>query len=406
VQLVARSLAVPRVVARDAVVALAVGGIVLAGHALGVQLEAHDPRVHIGAPPFVGAFRRQLTWRLAAPAGLAGTVVLAGPWAARVLPWRWLAAATAAVAAAWAGLLGWCTGSLSAPLASPYDLLTAVPAAQHPLAFLRHFTSDLPAYSTHVRGHPPGGVLLLAALDRLHLGGPGWAAALCIAAGSLAAPLALIAHRQLGGDARAAAPFLALAPGAVWVATSFDALYMGVGAAALCLVCLRRDLLAGLVFGAGLMLSYGLAPLALPLALLSRSPRRLLWIAAGGVAVLGAFALAGFWWTGGLAATHRAAFAGVLARRPYGDFLVINVAALALAVGPAAWRWRGSAPVGWVAAAVVATDLLGVTRGETERVWLVFVPWLLLAAGGRGRGWLGVQAALALALQAGVRSPW
>src|SRR5919112_71510 len=74
-----------------------------------------------------------------------------------------------------------------------------------------------------------------------------------------------------------------------------------------------------------------------------------------------------------VSATHHAAFAGVLARRPYADFLVINLAALAVAVGPAAWRWPTAPLVAVAAAAVIVTDLLGVTRCETERVWLPFV---------------------------------
>jgi hypothetical protein len=48
------------------------------------------------------------------------------------------------------------------------------------------------------------------------------------------------------------------------------------------------------------------------------------------------------------------------------------------------------------------------SKGETERIWLPFAPWLLVATAAlRGsRGWLGAQIALALALQLGVRSPW
>jgi hypothetical protein len=57
-------------------------------------------------------------------------------------------------------------------------------------------------------------------------------------------------------------------------------------------------------------------------------------------------------------------------------------------------------------AAVAAADLSQHARGEVERIWLPFVPWLALVAPGDRRGWLAVQVAVAIALQAGLRSPW
>jgi methylthioxylose transferase len=382
--------------------------LVAAGHLLGARLEDADPRVHVGAPPLVGSFDLRADPRLLAAVGIAVAALAWAPRLTATLTWPRLLGTTYAVAAAWACALGWASGSLSAPLRSRYELLTAVPAAHRP-GFLRGFVSDLPAYATHVRGHPPGGVLLLAGLDRIGLGGAGWAAVLCIAAGAAAAPLALVALRALGEEAaaRGAAPFLALAPAAVWIATSMDALYLGVGALAVALAALRRPLAAGVVFGAGLMLSYGLAPLGLLLAVVAR--RDGVRVALGAGLVLALFAALGFWWLDGLRATHAQAVAGVLTRRPYESFLVINLAALALAAGPAAAASLRRSPHVLVAAALVAvavTDLLGVTRGETERVWLPFVPWLLLGTRGLGRGWLAAQCGAALALQAGVRSPW
>jgi hypothetical protein len=51
-------------------------------------------------------------------------------------------------------------------------------------------------------------------------------------------------------------------------------------------------------------------------------------------------------------------------------------------------------------------DLSQLARGEVERIWLPFVPWLALAAPGDRRGWLAVQVAVALALQSLLVSPW
>jgi hypothetical protein len=128
-----------------------------------------------------------------------------------------------------------------------------------------------------------------------------------------------------------------------------------------------------------------------------------------------AFAAAGFWWPSGLEATHAQYAGGVAARRPYLDFLVISPAAFALAIGPAAvtglaglygrraWILPGSA-----LAALLLAELSGLSRGETERIWLPFAPWLLLATASlrAPRAWLAAQMALAIALQVAVRSPW
>jgi hypothetical protein len=56
------------------------------------------------------------------------------------------------------------------------------------------------------------------------------------------------------------------------------------------------------------------------------------------------------------------------------------------------------------------------SKGEVERIWLPFVPWVLLAGAAlypssRGRcrdvrGWLGLQAMTALLIQTVVHSPW
>jgi hypothetical protein len=150
----------------------------------------------------------------------------------------------------------------------------------------------------------------------------------------------------------------------------------------------------------------------------ARRRARPLAVAAGaGGAVLLAVAAAGFWWLDGLAATRDLYAAGVAARRPAAYFaLAGNPAALALAAGPAAaaglaalrdrrlWLLAGAA-----AAAVLAADLSGLSVGEVERIWLPFVPWLVLgtaALGGRARPWLAAQVAAGLVLQAWLVTPW
>ncbi len=419
--------------------------LIVASRLVGQALYADDPRVHVGNPPLVGKADLHVAWWILPAAAFAATALAWGPaLAARVSPGRLLAAVYAA-AVAWPALLALGDGprAIAAPLASRYEYLTAVPRVGSPGDFLSHFAERLPTYATHVKGHPPGMVLLLWGLDRIGLGGADAAAALVLLVGALAAPAALLALRDVAGVAamRRAAPFAALAPAAVWIGTSADALFAGVGACGVALLVQatgrrdrRGDLLAlggGLVLGALLLLTYGAVPLgAVPLAvaLWRRRLRPLLLAGAAVAAVLGAAALAGFWWLDGLHATRELYASGVASRRPYLAFLLMNLGAFALATGPAVAvglaRLRGTTrtaraagdaravlvwllPAGAVAAVALA-DVSGLSRGETERIWLLFVPWLLTATAvlARSRPWLAAQLALALALQVGIRSPW
>jgi hypothetical protein len=403
---------------------LAWGAIVVLGHLLGQALVADDPLVHVNAPPLVGSFDLRLGPSLLPAALLAATVVAAGPRLAERLGFGGLLMATWTTGVAWAvGLAasaGW--SAVAAPLSTRYEYLGAVSRVASPGRFLDTFVSTLASYPTHVKGHPPGMVLVLWALDRIGLGGAPAAAALVIGVGALAAPAVLVAVRALGEEdaARHAAPFLALAPAAVWLATSADALFAGVTACGIAAFAAAKRpvaaFVAGLVLGSALMLSYGIAPLGLvvlAIAVWRRTWRPLAWAGAGVAAVLATFALAGFWWLDGLQATRTLYEAGIASRRPYADFVWINLAAFALAVGPAAavglTRLRGAPALLSVStlAAVVVADLSGLSRGETERIWLPFVPFVVLAAGAtRSRALLGATAVLGLALQAGVRSPW
>jgi hypothetical protein len=391
------------------------------------------PGAHVGAAPFVGTWQPALGWRLLPAAAFAVVAVRWGPGLARRLSWARL------LAACWAAGLGWAValalvdgpGALTAPLATRYDYLVEVPSVGSPGAFLRGFVDAVPSYATHVKSHPPGMVLGLWVLDRAGLGGSGPAAALVLAVGASAAVAAVVAAREVVGEAaaRRAAPFVALAPAAVFAATSADALFAGVtawGAALVVLATGRRGgrsvaLAAGggVVLGAALFLSYGAVLVLLVPAAVAVARRRLdsmVLASAGAMLVAGAFAAAGFWWLDGLAAARQQYAAGLSGLRPYSYFVVANLAVLAVLLGPAtaaALGRRGGRPagllVGAALAAVVAADLSGLSKGEVERIWLPFVPWLVVACcalADRPRAWLAANVGTGLALQVMLRSPW
>lgn len=432
-----------------AVWVLLIAAVLAWGHVLGAagRLPA-DP-----FPPFHAGFRPRILplWPVAGVAVLAVAVL---PWAARTLPWRSLLASVWAGGAVWAVTLAVSegVGALAHPLTTRYEYLAVLPAVgDDPLRWLHTFTAELPGYPVQVRGHPPLTVLIFWTLARLGLTGPGWAAALVIAAGTFAGVAVAVTVRATAGEepARRAAPFLTLLPAATFVATTADALFLGVSAGGVALLALagrragvpdrfarRRGagtvpgsgarvavrvmaVAAGTLLGGSLYLSYGLVPVgALAAAVLALRPSaRVVGWAVGGVGLVGAgFAVGGFWWPAGVAATHAEWAAGVGAARPYGYFLLGDLAILAVLVGPAAavglarlrdrrlWVLVGAALV-----AVAALDLSGVTRGEVGRIWLPYMPWIVAATAALrppGRGWLAAQAMVALLVQGLLNSPW
>jgi hypothetical protein len=140
----------------------------------------------------------------------------------------------------------------------------------------------------------------------------------------------------------------------------------------------------------------------------------------GTLAVVVAWRAAGFWWLDGLRATHH--YYGLRAGndRPYGFFLVADLAVLGAMLGPAvlagATRLRATrvAPlVVGAAVAVLLADLSGLSKAEVERIWLPFMPWLTLTVVGleqpasrRTSSWLAAQGGLAIAFQLAIAWPW
>ena len=266
-------------------------------------------------------------------------------------------------------------------------------------------------WTTHVAAHPPLATLLFWALDRIGLGGGFWAGALCILVASAASVAMPVVLRELGAEAaaRRAVAFIALFPGAVWMAVSADGLFAGVAVSGLALVCLganrRRPLASlagGLLLGTAVYLSYGLVLFGLIVLVAfgltvrrhGLRPTLLPWLAAtfGAVVVAAVHVALGFDWLAGLAQLRVRYYQGIASQRPYAYFVWANFAAWLVSCSPllavgivravtavSRWRredWSQDRVVALVAlsgllAALVA-DLSGMSKAETERIWLAF----------------------------------
>jgi len=420
---------------RDLAALAAWAALVAVAAAWGAWLLAHGARMRMWALPLAGNFRPRLGPRALPALAFAALTVVWATEVARRIRWRSLLVASFGAAAAWAVLLAVADGphGLIRSVLAPADVSNDLASVHSATGFLSTFVGRIGDFAVHTRAHPPGLLLVLWWLSRHGIRGPGWQASLEIAGGAAAVPAVLVAVANVAGReaARAAAPFVALAPAAVFVATSADALFAGVAAWSVALlVCATGRglggaapaLAGGVLLAAGLFLSYGVVlVLAIPVAI-GMARRDPIPLALAALPVLGmalAFGAAGFWWWSGLEATRHQYMLSVAARRPGSYFLLANLAAFAIALGPAVAvglaRLRDRGVWLLVAGALVAVavaDLSGLSKGEVERIWLPFAPWVLAACCSLGaverdgRRWIALQVASAIALQVAVRSPW
>ncbi len=411
------------------------GALVVISVIWGEHVTAVVKRLRIHAPPLTGSYEWRVGRDAIAAVVVGLVVVVAGPTLARRLRWTRLLVVVALASIAWAVSLalvdGW--GALTDPLL-PGQYIRTVPKVGDPVTFLSQFTDRIATYNIHTQGHPPGMVMVLWVIDRIGLSGVGWNSVLVFTGGAAGVIAALVTLREVAGEerARAAAPFLVVVPAAIWW-TSGDAFFSGVVGWGIALIVLatgrvgrRADAFAlggGLLFGVAAFLSYGLVlPAVIPLvvAIARRRMRPIAVACLGALPVFAAFLAAGFWWFAGLEATRERYFAGVASRRPYSYFVVGNLGAFAIAVGPAvavALAWLRDRTVwllvGGALLVVVLADVSGMSKAEVERIWIPFVPWVVLATaafGGTRRrwvsAWLGLQVASGLLVQLAVRSPW
>ncbi|MFD7863627.1 hypothetical protein [Streptomyces sp. NPDC059783] len=431
--------------------AAAGAGVVLVAAAVLVGRAFDDPlrTLVVHWPPLLAHWYPHVgpgTW--AAPA-VAVAVIAHGPVLAARLRWRGLLLSSYAASLAWVFSLalidGWHRG-IAERLTTKHEYLRVIGRFDDIGAALRGFNGHILAgqpdnWPAHVAGHPPASTLTFVLLDRIGLGGGAWAGVWCIVTGASAVVAVLVTVRALADEdtARRAAPFVVLAPVAIWAGASADGYFTAVAAWSIALSALAATrtvrspaaaaLGAGLLYGLTCYLSYGLTLIALPLLtvlVLTRTARPLPLLALGALVVPAAFTLAGFnWWEAYHLLVERY-YQGAGGVRPYGYWVWANLACTAIAIGPATLaglrRTAADAPgavrtlrtgtavpsqrlILLVAAgflALLAADLSGMSKAETERIWQPFMLWLLPAAAllpvsGR-RGWLTAQAVVALAV--------
>ncbi|MFC4786259.1 hypothetical protein ACT8ZV_17410 [Nocardioides sp. MAHUQ-72] len=408
-----------------------------------VRARLHGDRV---LPPLHGF------WDPGAGPGTVPAVVLAllaWRWAGSLsqrLPWRGLLATSYAAGLAWLLALAYVDGSsgISRVLGNDDEYLPTARATTDVTAMLREFVDRIPYaapdnWPTHVAGHPPGALLVFVGLDRVGLGGD-WAAGLVVTVVAASTAVAvLVCLRALGAEAaaRTAAPYLVLAPAAVFMAVSADALFAAVaawGLATLALAATARgagpvvcwSVPAGLLLGSAVLMSYGLVLLGLPaLAVLwlARSWRPLPVAAASALAVVLAFALGGFALWEAYPVLNERYWDGIAADRPAAYWLWGDLAALAICAGPllgaglAALVTRVRETPRQVvvlvtafAVVVLVADLSRMSKAEVERIWLPFVPWLLLSVVALPERWrrpgLALQLVTALVVQHLLYTSW
>lgn len=480
---------------RDLYAAAAAALLVTAAVLVGRHIEHRYGTLHVNWPPLYAHWEPHVGPGTLAAVAVAVAVVAYGPSLTARLPWRALLLTAWGTATAWTFSLalidGWQRG-IARRLTTAYEYLQVIRPVNrfHDIpAALRDFTHHIligspDHWPAHIAGHPPAATLTFVLLDRIGLGGGAWAGVWCITVGATACVAVLVTVRALATEdlARRAAPFLVLAPAAVWMGTSADGYFAAVAAwavACLALAVTRGSrgfgLAAGLLFGLTCYLSYGLtlfAVIAAAVLLLGRHRVRPLPYALAGLLVVPAvFTSLGFnWWEAYRLLVTRY-YQGAGGIRPYGYWVWANLACTTLIAGPATVAGvrravvsltgaRGqrlpadsrravdarlpiaaagdpaasddrrpaaprrlfpllarcpTAPAHRLAVLVLAAllalllaDLSGMSKAETERIWLPFVMWLLPAGAflNGTRAWPAAQAVLALLLNHLLLTGW
>lgn len=420
-----------------------------------IRQRAHVPPQqfawHAAATPIFGWFEAHASWSTVSAILIGLAAVIWGPSVAQRLQWRVLIWVTWATAAVWAFSLamidGWQRG-FAGRLEAKDEYLSQVPSITSIPKMLRTFSSRIvdcqpDSCVTHVSEHPPAALLTFVWLNRIGLGGGAWAGLFCLLVGSSAAAAIVITLRTLADEvtARRAAPFVAVAPTATWVAVSADGYFAGVaawGIAVLALAVQRRVRSparaatgAGLLLGWAVFLNYELALMAFPVlavlfcandwrsALQALTPTVL-----AVVAVVVLFAAMGFWWFDGYNLVQQHYWQGMASERPFQYRVWADLASAVCAIGLGSVAGLGrvfslsairrrpgfNLLMLTMLVAIVCADLSMLSKAGTERIWLPFTVWLTAAAAllppRSHRIWLSLNIIGALLLNSLIVTRW
>jgi methylthioxylose transferase len=394
---------------REGLAALALLAVCALWTGLGLGYEATGRVLGTASPPFVAGWVpevEQPVWLVLAAVAV-GVLVAGAPWLLRRAGSRAFAAALLALAtvlvlaanAAKTGTEAWTATFDLATREGRNEYLAALGALSYGRElFLDRFAETVPSLPAHAAGHPPG---LLLLIDLLALDTKARLSAVCLAAVVLVPVVTWRLARAAGaGEERARlAALLACASPALLLygGTSADALFALVGAvSAWLLVRGGRVALAGgaALLALGSVMAWSLLAIgawAALLVLVVRGWRAALVVAvACGVAVLaldGALAaLYGYDPISTLRRTNDIYRDSLASVRPYWFWSVGSPVAFLVTLGiptAAAFavalvrRHPAALAIGGV---LLIAAVLGFTKAEVERIWLMFVPLCAVAA--------------------------
>ncbi|GAA1865452.1 glycosyltransferase family 39 protein [Brevibacterium marinum] len=393
-----------------------IGAVLVAAAIIWPRATGTD--VFIYWPPLKARWGPELTPTLMLPVLVAATGFLCWRRISSALTWGPYLAAVFAGSWLWTAALAHVGGrdAISKVFARPSEYFVDAKEVSSIPDFVSGFIERVPLHSDgnwpiHIAGHPPGATLFFILLDRLGIADPYTAGVIVMTLGCTGVIAVLLTIKTLAVEkfARRAAPWLIVAPSAIWMGVSADAMFTAVAAWGLALLALastahrRWQLIgfgipAGLLLGLCVYLSYGLLLLGiLAIAVIGLGGRwaALPWTLGGALSVAVAFTLAGFRWWEGFPVLVTRYYDGIQSKRQYGYWVWANLGAWTFTSGLAAWAafprsiaeaWRGTdkgrrvvAVLGCAGfASILVATLSSMSKAEVERIWLPFTIWVLV----------------------------
>lgn len=384
--------------------------------------------------------------------GLLG--VCCAPSLARRLPWPAMVVTAYATSLLFMFALAFTSGSqgVAHVLASEWDYYAEAPDVESIPRMLETFIDRIPyehpeKWAVHVAGHPPGALLFFVGLYRLGLEDPLYAGIATSVFGASSLVAVLLTLRLLGAShtARTVAPFLTFTPALIFVCVSGDGVFAAFaawGLAALAAAATARSrvrmagfsVVAGLLLGWCMMLSYGLPLLGLLALAVLVAARGSWWplpiAAVAALAVVLAFVPFGFAWWEAYPVLVERYWSGAAKLRPFSYWVWGNLGALLVSAGPMvasgvalllaearhprAERSTDHRVAVLLAGAalliIVIADLSRMSKSEVERIWLPFIPWLTISLTLLPPRWrtpaLAVQVTTALVVETLLYTSW